>query len=388
MLFVDAETRAVVANRGDSKGMLTQKGTLFAGVWPIEMNISNTAIDWAGVKWTMIAWPLPEDRQDRARLMTHELYHRIQDQLGLPGSNPSNSHLDTREGRIWLQLEWRALERALMERGMGRRQAIRDLYIFRAFRQSLFSQVAAEEKALEINEGLAEYTGFKLSSSSEAEFALRAGCALRQARFKPTFVRSFAYLSGPAYGALLDQSGMNWRRGLRANDDLGSLILKAYATRQPQVSEQLALTRAANYNGNSLIATETERDNARQALLKKYRTRFLEQPVLILPVTDKMQYSFNPNNLIPFDENGTIYPTLRVSDAWGILEVTDGALMVRDGGRMARVLITRPSNLQERPLKDAGWKLQLNEGWEFGPADRKDSLVLKPKLDASKASPR
>lgn len=379
MLFVDAETRTVVASQRDGKGLLIQKDGVFVGTWPIEMNISNTAIEWSGAKWTMIAWPLPEDRQDRARLMMHELYHRIQDDLGRPGSNPSNSHLDSRDGRIWLQMEWRALERALIERGLERRQAIRDAYIFRAYRHSLFREAAKEETALEINEGLAEYTGFKLSSRSEAEFALRSGCTLRQARFRPTFVRSFAYLSGPAYGALLDESRTNWRRGLRANDDLGSMLVKAYAIKAPGVSAQLALKQASDYSGEILIADETARDEAKQELMKTYRERFLKKPVLIVPLTPKMQYSFNPNNLIPFDENSTVYPTLRVSDEWGILEVTDGALMIRESGRMTRVLIGLPNNLLDRPLKGTGWKLQLNQGWGIEPADLKDSFLLKRK---------
>jgi hypothetical protein len=159
MMFVDPDTRFIVTNQADLEGKLSPHGSLFTGTLPRDENTANTAMKWAGVKWTMIMWPLPEDRQDRTRLMAHELFHRIQDELGLPGSNPANLHLDTRDGRIWLQMEWRALERALRESGPARRQAIEDALSFRAFRRSLFAKAATEENDLEINEGLAEYTG-------------------------------------------------------------------------------------------------------------------------------------------------------------------------------------------------------------------------------------
>jgi hypothetical protein len=377
-LLVSEDTRDVVANYGGRSGF-TKKDDLFVGKWPVEKNIANTTVAWAGVNWTMMVWPLPADQQDRAQLMLHESFHRVQDDLGIPGSNPPNGHLDTRDGRVWLQLEWRALANALMERGSSRKMAIADALAFREYRHSMFPQAAKEEKALEMNEGLAEYTGVKMSSISSAEFVLRAGCALRQARNRPTFVRSFAYISGPVYGALLDESAKDWRRKVRAVGDLGTLLRSTHAIRLPQISRQLVLGRAVRYNGDALIEAETARDNARQELLKKYRARFLEQPVLTLPLSEKVQYSFNPNNLVPLDENRTIYPTLRVSDEWGILEVADGALLIREQGRVAQVRISLPANLSVRPVNGPGWKLLLKEGWEFGSAEGKDHSLFKRK---------
>src|SRR4051794_35256182 len=97
-----------------------------------------------------------------------------------------------------------ALERALRTTGPARRDAIADALLFRSYRRSLFPAAAKNETALELNEGLAEYTGVKLSSADLQEATLRADLILRQARNNPTFTRSFAYISGPAYGALLD----------------------------------------------------------------------------------------------------------------------------------------------------------------------------------------
>src|ERR1041385_3795062 len=164
MIFVDRATLTVVANQGDVEGNLTKKGPVFVGRLPADIPAANTAINWGGVHWSMIFWDaLAEDQYDRDRLMIHESFHRIQDELGLRASNPTNNHLDSMAGRLWLQLEWRALNRALSRRGLERNEAVKDALIFRLYRRALFPRATAEEAALEMNEGLAEYTGVKFS---------------------------------------------------------------------------------------------------------------------------------------------------------------------------------------------------------------------------------
>lgn len=212
LLFVDPKTRFIVANEQDAEGSLTKQGNVFTGHLPERVNIANTAVDWSGTKWAMIKWPLPENKYERANLLAHESWHRIQDALKLPASMPANAHLDSPQGRLWLQLEWHALAAALTKRGGGRRVAIRNALVFRAYRRTLFPGAEAEERALEMNEGLAEYTGAKLSGRTDV--AQRVAAQLKEAEKKETFVRSFAYASVPAYGILLDEaSGAAWRGG-------------------------------------------------------------------------------------------------------------------------------------------------------------------------------
>jgi hypothetical protein len=79
-----------------------------------------------------------------------------------------------------------------------------------------------------------------------------------------------------------------------------------------------------------------------------------------------VRFTFNPSNLVALDQLKTIYPTLRVTDAWGILEVKNGALMIRDGSRAAKVHVTMPRDLEARPLKGDGWMVELSVGLESG----------------------
>ncbi|WP_394836947.1 hypothetical protein LVJ94_08570 [Pendulispora rubella] len=234
ILILDPETRQVAANQKDAQGKLAARDHIFTGHVGDEVSPANSALDWAGVRWTEVMWPLPEDAPARKRLLAHEAFHRQQPALHLPmEGNDGNAHLDALEGRILLQLEWRALKKAVLEQGARRQEAIEDALVFRARRREIFPLAAQEERALEMNEGLAEYTGNTLASDSPAERRVVATQLLDNGTAKPSFVRSFAYASGPAYGLLLDEAGARWRRSLAPGSDLGALLAQATGARLP-----------------------------------------------------------------------------------------------------------------------------------------------------------
>jgi hypothetical protein len=103
---------------------------------------------------------LPENSTEaRQQIMLHRLFHRIQPELGLMTEDGFNEHLDTLEGRVWMQLEWRALRRAVESTGSDRVEAIADALAFRRERRRLFPGAADNERRDEIREGLTSYTG-------------------------------------------------------------------------------------------------------------------------------------------------------------------------------------------------------------------------------------
>jgi hypothetical protein len=379
LVFVDPRSGNVVANQADLEHKLVAQDGVFVGTLPREISPANTAKDWAGVHWTMVLWPVSEFRQSRERLLLHECFHRLQEKLGLPARDAVNSHLDSLAGRIWIQMEWRALERALRVTGPARKAAIADALLFRAYRRSLFPDSANNENALERNEGLAEYTGVKLSSADLQETAVRANLILRQARNNPTFARSFAYVSGPAYGTLLDLSGRPWRVGLKPTADLGALLEQRYGVRV-RVSEAAARSAVSRYEGDEIIAIETQQEQRRKQQIADARTRFWDGPVLILSLTDDVSYSYDPNNVIGIDAANTVYPTMRLVDAWGILTVTNGAWLERDAtGQLIRARVPAPTDLSARPLKGEGWSLELYNDWEVVPGERAGDVTVRKK---------
>ncbi len=373
MLLVDYTDRAVLASQADAEGRLTADGALYRGVLPDSVIIANTPTEWSGTRWTQIVGPVTEDADQEHVLIAHELFHRIQPSLGLTRPETANGHLDTLEGRYLLQLEWRALAAALRAKTKrGRDAAIADVLAFRHERYRLFPAAAPDEAALEINEGVPEYTGVRLGLATPAErtaYAIRDLSAFVGAR---TFVRSFAYATGPAYGLLLDRADPGWRGRLASGRRLDELLADAERLRAsdgPTID-----VRTARYDDGTLRAGEVRRDADKQARLAAYRTRLVDGPVLRLPLGDS-NIQFNPQTLVPLEGAGTIYPTVRLSDAWGALEVEQGGALVSAASHVATV--TAIGFDTGRTAGD-GWRLALKPGWEVGPGERPGDLLVRP----------
>ena len=376
MIFADPETHDIVANEADKEGKLTQRGNVWVGKLPNDITPANFATNWAGVHWTMLLWPIPTEPRDRRRLLAHECFHRIQNDLKLPAADANNGHLDSKDGRIWIQLEWRALERALSERGPARAAAIRDALTFRMYRRSLIPAAGDRENALEMNEGLAEYTGYRLATLSAADRRAAVIATLHDGPFKQTFVRSFAYISGPGYGILLDESGLSWRKNLTPTTDIGSLLAKAYGVPSVLASQANAVAVARKYQGEELVAVETDRDLRRQARLAEIKKRFVDGPVLALTPMSKFGYGFNPNNVVSIDDNTVFYPWVRVTDEWGVLEA-NGGLLVRERGLIKKVVVPATKDATGTSLRGDDWKLDLAEGWKVADGDRGGDQTVK-----------
>lgn len=376
MLFVDPQTGAIVANRADRDGKFAEQGGVWAGKLPEGTAPANTGIDIGGTRWAMIMWPVPDNRYSRGRLLMHESFHRIQDSIGIPGTNPGNAHLAGADGRVWLRLEMRALAEALLRSDESRRTALRDALTFRKKRYSLFPGAAEEERQLELNEGLAEYTGYMLSGLPRAVLADRIAIQLAQQEQQESQSRSFAYATGPAYALLLDASGTPWRRSMKASSSLVSHTTAAY--RISNIRESEADSRIAAYSGQRMIAFERTREANRVAQESRLRARFLDGPSLTLPVGSRFNFSFDPNGAVPLAGIGTVYESSRISDDWGTLEVrSGGVLMKRDEkGHVTGVIVASPA-LKDRGVEGEGWRLTLSPGWSLAESAKPGQLIVR-----------
>jgi hypothetical protein len=347
-MIVDRQTRAVVANEAAPVTL------------PKEIGIANTAVDWNGKRWTMIVGPLPADAFARKMLLAHESFHRVQAKIGFPVTGPANTHLDSIEGRYWLQLEWRALAKALR----GDRQAVRDALAFRAKRRSLLLSAAKDERELEMHEGLAEYTGAAFAEPEIAKRALHLIDKLRDAETTPTFVRSFAYASGPAWGTLIEMKRPHWARVAKASDDLGNLAADAWHIAAAKDAE----VRATLYDGTKLLASEQERDSRKQAMLREFRARFVDGAHLTIPLKN-MSFEFDPNAAQPFEALGTVYPTLTARDDWGTIVVHKGGALI--GSDWMSLVV--PAEARD------DYTLTVNDDWSIVPGARAGDLTLAKK---------
>jgi len=287
--------------------------------------------------------------------MLHELFHGVQPQLGLSVQYETSEHLDAADGRYWVRLEWRALARALRESGAQRDLAVRDALAFRQARHILYPASDERERAQEIAEGLAAYSGTVLAAASAADAIVGALELLDHAELAESFVRTFAYISGPAYGLLLDASSPDWRRRVRGTDDLATLVMRALAV-QPASD---AVASAARYGGAEIRAAEQKRDQERQERLAELRRRFVDGPVLVMPAGGGAATDSRGAVVIP--GAGTVfYHSFRASGPWGRLEAENGVLVASDG-RTRRV--PAPVRREDGTFSGDGWTFKAAPGW-------------------------
>ena len=334
---------------------------------PAALGFANAAMNWGGTRWTTVVWPwIPATPQMRGRLWIHELFHRVQPQLGLMLPDKPNDHLDTFDGRYWLQLEWRALAAALRTTGDARLVAVRDALAFRFERRRLVGSAAETERVIEINEGLAQYTGTVVAAGTAEAARTDAIAQLEEAPKSATFVRTFAYPSGAAYGVLLDGYSPGWTRRIKAIDDLG-LMLTTAAKAAPADDVNAA---AARYGGVALRTTEKARDDQQQARIVGLRTKFVDGPVLVAPFASGG--SFTSAGMTPLPGAGTLNPNFRLTAPWGTLE----AAFVLVSADRTTLTLPAPVKTEGTTITGDGWTIILAPGWSVQPGSRPGDLRI------------
>ena len=324
---------------------------------PKIIGLLNGPIQWGDTMWAAMSWDTIANWPPRTRgeAFLHESFHIVQMRLGLGVGRDESEHLDLLDGRYWLRLEWRALARALGESGEARALAVRDALAFRQARHTRYPDYVESERALDINEGLASYTGTVLAAPSEADAIAGALDLLADAENGESFVRTFAYASGPAYGLLLDAASPGWPRKVRASDDPAVLLMRALAIR-PAADAAAA---AARYGGAELRAAEERREQQRQARIAELRRPFVDGPVFVMPGGGGGFSDSRGAVVIP--DVGTVYVgPYRMSGPWGTLEADKGVLIATDG-RSRRLPAPVPGD--GATISGDGWTFKGAAGW-------------------------
>jgi hypothetical protein len=378
--LVDRQTRLVIANDTVAAKHFLRLADAYVTTLPGNQYVANTSFPWGGRTWTMVALPLPKDRYARVTLVMHEVFHREQEALGLRQPDALNNQLDMRPGRTWLRLEYRALARALeaLPDQKGARHHAESALLFRAQRRSVYPGSDSLEATLEIQEGLPEYTGQRLAMQLTGEGPARVAKYVRDYETTPTFVRAFAYGTGPALGILLDQFDPGWRDTIRANRDMGALLAKAIDLKLPGNLTAFARARAQQYDWDEVDRTEAARDSARAPAMASYRARLGDGPVITLRQSkDSLAWSYDPTELIGFDLQSTVYPSGNFSAPWGKLTVDHGGVLVQNDFFQIRIAApAAPVAGNASEIKGDGWTLVLNPGWSLRPdSSRPGSIV-------------
>ena len=367
MMFVDVQTRNLVANQQNKENSFEQKGNLYFGQLPEDIIIANTSISYCGEDWTCVIWDDNRDLLTETHLLIHESWHRIQDEIGLPSCGSSNQHLDETEGELLLKLELGILKDLLQNDSEGLTEGLRDAMTVRKYRQTMFPN--GNENQFECHEGMAEYTAFKLLPLDNDNEAIRKGlvaAAIAKGMDGSGFGNSFAYLTGPAYGLLIDEMIPDWRNSIRSGKTIPDVISTVIPV--PDTIDNAEMERiSARYNLTNYLNKERSRLEARDKEDAELRARFSESTWLVIP-NDGINFGFNPGErLVAYDTIGVICNTMQLQGSFGTLEVGNGIMRTHN---WSCFIIPYSEDHCDA-------KISLNPGYVIEPVDEKSFTIVK-----------
>ena len=287
-----------------------------------------------------------------------------------------NGQLDERDGRYLLRLELRAMVAAIQASGAAARRATEDALTFRAQRNRLYPGSDTLESALEIQEGLPEYTGTRLALTATGLGMARVAQATAEFESRPTYVRALGYGTGPLLGLLLDRYATGWRPRVR-EAGFSRQLGPAIGFDQPGNLDSAVAASAPRYGGDSLAQVENARAEVRADAVARFRALLVDGPVIILRA-EQMMRSFNPNNLVALGASGTVYPTGTFQADWGVLTVEQGGALVLPGNREVRVPVPAAMDPLSAVIAGSGWRLELKPGWRLTPGPRPGDFTATP----------
>ena len=185
-----------------------------------------------------------------------------------------------------------------------------------------------------------------------------------------SFSRSFAYGAGPAYGLLLARYAPHWRDRLNASDDLGVLLQRAVGPRRLGAAVNVTAAQM-RYGGEDVFAQEYGIQAARERAQAEWTAKLATGPVVRLPFS-QMNFSFDPNSVFSLPPHGTVYPSARISDAWGVLTVEGGGALIDPNFGGVSVASGEPG-----ATSGPGWRLELAPGWRLAPGQRPGDFIVR-----------
>jgi len=314
----------------------------------------------------MLPFPFPEGTTstDAIGYLCHELFHASQKRLGFILPNDElNNHLDSKEGRISLRLEFEALRNAIEATGNKEMENhLKNALIFRIYRHNLFPLSRERENLLELNEGITQYTTVILRGSSKIETIANLKKVAEMILNGPTYMRTFAYHTIPAYGYLLQERKKYWNKEISMQTNLTDFFTKEFGISLPETIEESVKQIRNEYDGEKITTEEEDRESKNLAEKKLLIKTLVSDPHLEIAISGQ-NMSFNPGNVTPLEGLGTVYKgNVRWSDKWGILEVKSGLFLSDDGSKIS---VSFPQTVDHLNAKGNGWELWLDEGYQF-----------------------
>jgi len=248
----------------------------------------------------------------------------------------------------------------------------------------MFKKYNKNALELETLEGLATYTGYKLSA-----FTNLYPIAIKELNGREQTYglnRSFAYATGLAYGIIFDYFKIQWRTDLKHiysftgiyNNQIKTIHFKKKEIKDIKIRNQF-------YQINQ---EELNRKNTTDSIHSFYQNIFKKQPVLIINMDTSnktpLTMSYDMNSTFTFGKDGIIYSSISGTSPNASLfgsfkttgETTIGKYGILISSKFDKLTFTKPLKVEGNTIFGDYYTIELNKGWKVIQIDKKGNMEI------------
>ena len=349
------------------------------------LGFSNAAQKFNGKEYAVV---LTNYLDDNSATIIHELFHVLQNKHISLNGNPIQ-YLDNYDAREWLRLEYQALKNALDAINHNKEKSeiekhITDAVLFRKIRQSKYKEFLKKEIEIETAEGLANYTGFILSTYTNKY--TKAISEINQREQAQTYTRPFPYSTGPAYGLIFDYLKINWRIGLDTTYNFLNIYETKYLKKEIQINDEIVKLAQQRNNYQEIHQQELDRKVKNDKIIDYYSNAFIQNPTLSVKLVDDLYGRvFDMNGTIILKDKGIVYSMIKGIDNskknFGDFSTTKGKEKLGLSGVLYSFdgtvfTFPKPIKIESNRITGKYYEIELNEGWEVVKVNEKGDLEI------------
>ncbi len=345
----------------------------------------NTNQLFEGEKWAIVQ-NYDITSSDSCQTPIHELFHLFHSkQINIAGNIVE--YLDEYKAKILLRSEFEALRNCIKSlqtnNETAAKQFLNDAIYFRTKREKEYKSQNHYALELETLEGLASYTGYKLSAYTDL---YRMSILELNGRENPTGLnRSFAYATGLAYGLIFDHFQVKWRTDLKHIYSFRDIYNQQKFFKKAVDSKSENIKQRNNYY--TIEREEIKRKLINDSIRQFYNNIFIKQPVLVVQrdTSDKTYFmSFDMNSTFTLGKEGIVYSEISSSSTnplvFGNFKTTGETQIGKTGilitSNFSKLTFSKPLKIQDKIITGENYVIELNKGWKVRQLDKKGNLEI------------
>ena len=329
---------------------------------------------------------------DESATIIHELFHLLHFKFRKLNGDPIN-YLDETEARILLRSEYQALRNTLtaIQQNKGTEEVIKslqDAILFRKLRQDQYNNYLDKELEIETLEGLANYTGLRLSTQNDKyDKAIKEISKREEAQ---TYTRPFPYATGPAYGLIFDYLNIPWRNGLDKVYNFADIYEKKILKNKLVINGKLIQKAKKRNNYKDIYKQETKAKEEQEKLIDYYTNMLVDKPTLDVAIIDNNYISsYDMNSTLVLKDKGTVFSSIKGIDKsggknFGSFSTIEGKEGLGEAGILGfsvngvyHLVFPKPINITNTQIIGKHYIIELNPNWKITEKDDGNLEIVK-----------